>query len=51
VIEAESIAVKGIGNFVTVVRKLGKIGAYGDNLAREEVLLHVQFSSTENKLS
>jgi hypothetical protein len=49
VIEAKSVAVKGIGDFVTIVRQLGKIGAHGDNLARSEVLLHVQFSPNENR--
>ncbi len=43
-IKAEGEAVKGVGDFVTVVRQLGKIGAHSDNLARTDVLLHVQFS-------
>jgi hypothetical protein len=51
VIEAEGVPVKGIGDFVTVVRQLGEVGAHGDNLARRDVLLHVQFSSNRKEIS
>jgi hypothetical protein len=50
-IEAEGVAVKGIGDFVTVVRLPGEVGAHGDNLARRDVLLHVQFSSNGKETS
>jgi hypothetical protein len=51
VIEAEGVPVKGIGDFVTVVRQLGEVGAHGDSLARRDVLLHVQFSSNGKEIS
>jgi hypothetical protein len=44
VIEAEGVAMQGIGNFVTVVRELGNVG-HGNTVARREVLLHVQLFS------
>jgi hypothetical protein len=50
-IEAEGVAVKGIGDFVTVVRQLGEVDGHGDNLARRNVLLHVQFSSNGKEIS
>ena len=50
VIETEGVAVKSIGDFVTVVRQLGEVGVHGDNLARRNVPLHIQFSSNGKEI-
>ena len=50
VVEAEGVAVKSIGDFVTVVRQLGEVGVHGDNLARRNVPLHIQFSSNGKEI-
>jgi hypothetical protein len=47
-IEAEGVAVQGIGNFVTVVRQLGEVCAHADNLAWNGLLLHVKCSPSSH---
>jgi len=51
VIEARGVAVKGIGDLVTVVRQLGKVGAHDNNIALSGVLLHVKSSSNDAQRS